>query len=249
MTMQDWTRMGLPRRVEPELLDELPADNPDAVKSRSDLRRVNRLMGNASVLLRALDPVVQEKRPRDLVELGAGDGTLMLRLARDRHEQWPAMRVTLIDRQPCVSADTLDAIRMLGWQVDVLSIDVFDWLAQTEIAVDTIVIANLFVHHFAGESLRDLLRGLARHAQAFVCCEPRRSAVGLTGSHLLGVIGCNAITRHDAVLSVHAGFSGSELTSIWRQSCSPDHAWELGESAAGLFSHLFVAHRLASECR
>ena len=245
MTMQSWMRPGLPRRVEPELLDELAADNPDAVKSRNDLQRVNRLMGNVSVLLRALDPIAQEKMPQHIVELGAGDGSLMLRLARARHEHWPAMRVTLVDRQPCVSADTLDAIRTLGWQVDVLAVDVFDWLLQIEVAVDTIVIANLFVHHFAGESLRELLRGLARHAQAFVCCEPRRSVVALAGSHLLGVIGCNAITRHDAVLSVHAGFSGSELTSIWRQSCASDDAWGLRESAARLFSHLFVAHRLS----
>lgn len=244
MTMQSRMRTGLPRRVEPELLDELPADHPDAVKSRSDLRRVNRLMGNASVLLRALDPIVQEKNPKHLVELGAGDGTLMLRIAHDRHEQWPAMHVTLLDRQPCVSADTLGAIRKLGWQVDVLAVDVFDWLAKAQVPADTIVIANLFVHHFAGDSLSDLLRGLARHAQAFVCCEPRRSTVALAGSHLLGVIGCNAITRHDAVLSVHAGFTGSELTAIWQQSCAPYDTWEIGESGAGLFSHLFAARTL-----
>ncbi|MEO6138308.1 MAG: hypothetical protein ABIP11_06555 [Luteimonas sp.] len=245
MTMPSWMRTGLPRRVEPELLDELPPDHPDAVKSRSDLQRVNRLMGNASVLLRALDPVIQEKRPRHLVELGAGDGTLMLRVARERHQRWPAMHVTLVDRQPCVSVATLDAIRMLGWQVDVLAVDVFDWLAKAEVPADTIVIANLFVHHFAGESLTALLRGLAQHAQAFVCCEPRRSVVALAGSHLLGVIGCNAITRHDAVLSVHAGFIGSELTAIWQRSCAPDDTWEIRESGARLFSHLFAARRLS----
>ena len=245
MNMPSPINTGLPRRIEPELLDELPADDPSAVKSRSDLRRVNRLMGNASVLLRALDPIVQKKIPRHLVELGAGDGTLMLRIARDRHETWPAMRVTLVDRQPCISMDTLDAIRKLGWRVDVLAIDVFDWLAQSEVAGDTIVIANLFVHHFVEESLRDLLHGLARHAQAFVCCEPRRSVVALAGSHLLGVIGCNAVTRHDAVLSVHAGFTGIELSSIWGQSCAPAESWAIRESAAGLFSHLFVANRHA----
>ncbi len=244
--MQSWIRTGLPRRVEPELLDELPADHPDAVKSRNDLRRVNRLMGNASALLRALNPIVQEKIPKYLVELGAGDGTLMLRLARDRHEYWPAMHVTLLDRQPCVSADTLDAIRKLGWQVDVLAVDVFDWLAKAQVPADTIVIANLFVHHFAGELLSELLRGIARNTRAFVCCEPRRSVVALAGSHLLGVIGCNAITRHDAVLSVHAGFTGSELTSIWRQSCAPDDGGEIRESAVGLFSHLFVTRRLSA---
>ena len=46
------------RRVEPELLDALPADDPRAVRSREDLRRINRLMGNQSVLGNALDGIV-----------------------------------------------------------------------------------------------------------------------------------------------------------------------------------------------
>ena len=35
-----------PRVVIPELLDHLPADEPEALRSRRDLRRVNWLMGN-----------------------------------------------------------------------------------------------------------------------------------------------------------------------------------------------------------
>ncbi len=236
-------RARLPRRVQPELLDTLPADDPQAVRSRQDLRRVNWLMGNAAVLRRALDGIIDAETSPHLVELGAGDGSLMQALARRRGTRWRDARVTLIDRQPCVGATTLHAIRNSGWQVEVAASDVFDWLAQAQTSPNAIVIANLFMHHFAPTELARLMRAIAQHAGAFVCCEPRRSRVALAGSHLLGLLGCNAITRHDAVVSVHAGFSDHELTTMWPAPMANGSQWQLTETSAGLFGHRFVAIR------
>ena len=42
------------RSLQAELLDELPADDPRAVGSRRDLRRINALMGNARLMARAV---------------------------------------------------------------------------------------------------------------------------------------------------------------------------------------------------
>ncbi|MEX2496537.1 MAG: methyltransferase domain-containing protein [Woeseia sp.] len=234
------SRTHLARRVQPELLDELPADDPRAVRSRGDLRRVNRLMGSLHLLRRALDKAGPAS-PRRLIELGAGDGTMMLRLARSRAQQWPKTEVTLLDMQPVVSAGTLSAIRDLGWSVDVDETDVLDWIERSDADSDAIVFANLFVHHFEGDRLARLLAGIAGRSRLFVCCEPRRTAMTLAGSHLMALIGCNEVTRHDAVLSVHAGFRDKELSSVWQRSCAG--TWRLDESAAGLFSHMFVAKR------
>ena len=44
------------RVLEPEWLDELPPQDPRAVRSRADLRRVNWLMGNARLIARVLSP-------------------------------------------------------------------------------------------------------------------------------------------------------------------------------------------------
>ncbi len=237
------SRAGMPRRVEPEWLDELPADDPRAVRSRRDLRRVNRLMGNASILLPEIDRVMGTTANPHLVELGAGDGSLMLQLARRRSQRWAGTRVTLIDRQPVVAAATLDAFRDLGMTAQVKACDVFDWLADPRAARVDLVIANLFVHHFDGQALKQLLHAIARSARAFVCMEPRRSRLALAGSHLLGAVGCNATTRHDAVLSVHAGFRDREITEIWPQLADSGHDWAVRETSAGLFGHLFVAVR------
>ena len=78
-------------------------------------------------------------------------------------------------------------------------------------------------------------------ADTFVCCEPRRARLALVGSRLLGLIGCNAVTRHDALISVHAGFRGTELSDAWRAACGD--GWTLEERAAGPFSHVFGATR------
>ncbi len=238
-----------PREVVPELLDSLAADDPLAIGSRADLRRINRIMGAQSLLIRALDPLLRESSgPVKLVELGAGDGSLLLRVAQRRANAWPQVRLGLLDLQPVVSDDTLQRYRRLGWECEVLRVDVFDWLArdvppaqiQGQDAADApIIIANLFLHHFEGERLAALLAGVAANARAVVCIEPRRSPGALFGSHLLGAIGCNRVTRHDAVVSVRAGFRGRELTALWPQN----DQWRLDEGDAGLFSHRFVAVR------
>lgn len=221
------------RRLEPEWLDELPGDDPRAVRSRRDLRLMNRIMGHASIIEAALRAVVVSDTPR-IAELGAGDGTLLLRIAAKM--KWPGgADIVLVDRQPVVSADTGERYRKLGCRVAIDGADVFEWLQGAGARFDAIV-ANLFLHHFEGEPLAMLLRLAAARTDAFIACEPRRARMPLAGSHMLGLIGCNDVTRHDAVLSVRAGFTGRELSDAW-----PGDGWTLEERKAGLFSHLFVA--------
>lgn len=119
-----------PRTVASETLDYLPATDPRAVRSRADLRRINRLMGASSVLAHALRHAIPP--PRSMVEIGAGDGTLMLALARRLAGNWPAVRLTLLDRQMLVSDQTMNAFDRLGWSVDVLTMDVEHWLQEGE---------------------------------------------------------------------------------------------------------------------
>jgi len=70
-----------------------------------------------------------------------------------------------------------------------------------------------------------------------VALEPRRHFAARLGCELLWMIGCNRVTRHDARLSVRAGFRGQELSSLWPNI----DGWSAHEQPAGLFSHLFVA--------
>ena len=67
---------------------------------------MNRLMRHEVLLRGALVSHVKTS-PGHIVELGAGDGTIMLKLAEQMYREWPDVRVTLVDRQRVVARKTL----------------------------------------------------------------------------------------------------------------------------------------------
>jgi hypothetical protein len=225
------------RIVQPEILDALSPDDPRALRSRRDLRRVNAWMRNHSIMADALKNNLNSHAPGKITELGAGDGNFLLPVAQKLSSHWQNINVTLLDLQKNVPAETLMAFSKFGWRAEAVVADVFDWLQSSE----EVVIANLFLHHFENEQLAELLRIISERAKLFVAIEPRRAPLPLFFSRLLWAIGCNDVTRHDATVSVRAGFSGKELSALW-----PDKQnWRLTEHRAGLFSHLFIACRSA----
>jgi hypothetical protein len=123
--------------------------------------------------------------------------------------------------------------------VDVVTADVFACIEGECAASIDVVTANLFLHHFSAPDLARLFSRIAQLTRLFVGCEPRRSALALGGSRMLWAVGCNEVSRHDAVASVRAGFAGNELSALWPR----DGRWQLAERPAGLFSHSFVALR------
>jgi SAM-dependent methyltransferase len=223
------------RSVEPELLDELPSCDPRAQRSRRDLRRVNAWMGNARLVANHL----RDEQPRDVIELGAGDGTFLLAVAKRLGKRWAGTRATLVDRQDLLSDETKEQFSLRGWSVKAAKADVFDWLGAQPMDSVNIVIANLFLHHFSEQELRRLLALVAERADLLVACEPKRSPLALAGTRLLPLIGCNGVTRHDALVSVGAGFNGNALSELWPEKQN----WRLVEKSSGMFSHVFVARR------
>jgi SAM-dependent methyltransferase len=235
--------MTLVRVVEPELLDGLTEQDPAAQRSRRDLRRVHLAMGTRRILINALQSLVPGAPPAPLrvLELGAGDGTLLLGVARAQRIQWPIVQLTLLDRQQLLETDTVAAYAAAGWTARALIGDALDWAdPQQPGARFDLIVANLFLHHFEPAPLARLLTAVAARCDCFVACEPRRAALALAGSHLIGALGVNAVTRADAVASVHAGFAGKELSAFWPASAP---GWTLSEYPAGFFSHCLTAVR------
>src|SRR6185312_6816704 len=141
-----------------------------------------------------------------ILELGAGDGTLALRIATCLASSWPVAELTLLDRQALVSASTGTAFAHLGWSLRPLTLDVLEWARaptqQQRSGRWDVILANLFLHHFDTAELRELLAAAADRCEAFIACEPRRSPAALIGSRLLPALGVSPDTRHDAVISV-----------------------------------------------
>ena len=235
------------RIVRPEILDELPVADPRAIRSRRDLQRVNRVMGSCGILSRALRRALApapQRAPLRILELGAGDGSLALRIATHLATRWPEAELTLLDRQALLGEATGTAFAHLGWTLRPLTVDVLEWArAPTQQQPSgrwDVALANLFLHHFEEDGLRALFAAVAARCDVFVACEPRRNLPALLGSRLLPALGVSADTLHDAIVSVRAGFLGCELSRLW--PAGKTH-WRLEERSAGPFSHLFVATR------
>lgn len=200
-----------PRTIVPELLDHLPADDPEAVRSRRDLRRINFLMGNERWVCRtvkALDPAVVG---RGIYEIGAGEGALTGKLAT----MFPAAPMTACDLAPRPAGL---ALRVL-WQRG----DLFKMPTPTSGGV---AVANLFLHHFEGYALRALGKWLAGF-DALVISEPDRARL----PHFLGKTmhpWINRVTRHDMHVSIDAGFGTGELPAMLGLD---DGGWHCRESS------------------
>ena len=227
------------RVVLPERLDILSADDPKAQRARRDLQRVHRAMRSLSIIRQALDWLALDTAPRRILELGAGDGSLLLRLGRSKHRAWPNVQLTLLDRQDLITPSMSTQFAALGWEARPLRSDAIAWASSEQSVCYDLCITTLFLHHFPNDTLAILLAAVARRARAFIACEPSRNRTSRIGSHLLGILGANDVTREDGVTSVAAGFLDQELTALW----PPVPRWAVREYFAWPFSHCFVARR------
>ena len=214
----------MPRTLQPELLDSLPPDHPDARHSRRDLRLINTVMGNHRWVARTVLPLL---RPGErALELGAGTGELGQRLAArgaavdgldfaPRPPDWPAAR---------------------EWHVS----DLRDFNGYENYAA---VVANLLLHHLTETELGELGAKLGRRTRIVVASEPARSR---RSQRLFAAIAPwfrpNHVTLHDAQVSIAAGFTGDELP---RALGFAPEAWDCRCTTTAFGAYRMVALRRA----
>jgi len=213
----------MPRQLQPELLDALPPEHPDAVHSRRDLRLINSVMGNHRWMARTLTDILRDDGRT--LEIGAGTGELGRRLAStDR----PADGLDLTPRPSDWPSDR-------DWhRTDLLT---FDGYGRYDA-----VIGNLIFHHFSDTELAALGRSLrSSSVRVIVACEPTRSAFSQRLFALVApLFRANRVTLHDAHVSIAAGFLADELPSLLGLT-QPDWAWRCHCTMLG--SYRMVARR------
>jgi hypothetical protein len=181
------------RTLEPELLDSLPPDHPDALHNRRDLRLTNTILGNHRWLVRTLPALM--RGDETALELGAGTGELGLKLIRcgvpaAGLDLWPRPR-----DWPATSA----------WhQHDLKTFEGYD--------AYPVIFGNLIFHQFSDAELRELGQRLRPAARIIVACEPARRKLSQILFRSIGpLLGANHVSLHDAHVSIAAGFRGFEL--------------------------------------
>ena len=187
------------RQVLPELLDSLTHDDPEAIRSRVNIRLVNHIMGNYRWVCKTLRQVAA--RDYRVLELGAGDGTLA-KLAWAEGTAHPA-RWSAIDLAPAPAHWPCEAL----WHQQ-------DLLTFTELPDAEVIIANLLLHQFHDAQLTALGRCLPASCRTLITCEPARHWLhSLQGRLLAEIARFDRVTRHDMQLSIRGGFVGDELAA------------------------------------
>lgn len=184
------------RVLQPELLDSLPPDHPDALHNRRDLRLTNRVLGNYRWITGTLSDL--PRPPGKVLEIGAGTGELGEHLASrgiatDGLDLWPTPAGWPADRR---------------WhRADLLTFGGYDDYP--------VIIGNLIFHQFTAGQLAELGEKLRRSAKVIIACEPlRRRSSQVLFATLAPLFGANHVSLHDAHVSVAAGFRSDELPQM-----------------------------------
>jgi 2-polyprenyl-3-methyl-5-hydroxy-6-metoxy-1,4-benzoquinol methylase len=201
----------MPRTIQPELLDTLSPQHPDAVHSRRDLRIINRILG----LHRWLEESLRSRlRPGERVlEIGAGTGELAVRLNRNG-----------------IPTDGLDFVEAPdGWPSE------RNWHAKDLREFDgysdySVVVGNLVFHHLTDQELTELGARLRRSSRLIIACEPARQKFAQFLFRILGpLFGASHVTLHDGHVSIAGGFCQDELPDVlglnrdeWAIECSAE---------------------------
>ena len=217
--------LPMQRHLQPELLDSLPADHPDALRNRRDLRVVNFALGNHRWLARTL--ARELSAGEQALEIGAGTGELGLRLAA----------------QGC-AVDGLDLWpRPTNWPAGA------EWHRESLLTFAgygsyQAVIGNLIFHQFSPADLASLGRLLRESVRVIVACEPaRRRFSQLLYAVAAPLLGANYVSRHDGHVSIAAGFRDDELPKFL--GLDPQQ-WEWRCRSTALGAYRLVAVRRAT---
>jgi len=192
--------------VKPEILDSLDASDPAAIRSRQDLRNINWFMRGEAWIIKQLEGIEGLTK---VVEIGAGDGYLASRI-KNEFSNVEVIAVDLLDRPKGVSEG-------VEWRSeDVMKSDCFD--------SETVVIANLFIHHLDDKDLFNLGEKIS-DCRTIIMAEPHRYWFSKLLGYLLFPF-INHVTRHDMIVSIDAGFRFGELAGLI------DVDWHWDERAA-----------------
>lgn len=215
------------RIVEPEILDSLPEDHPDALANRNDIRQINHLQGNFRWISRQVQKhgAVNEA----LLELGAGAGDLGLYLAKKGAIAPDLQSVTGLDlwKRP--------KHWPAKWQwtrEDITQFNAFEDHPS--------IVANLILHQFEDPILKSLGKQMAKNSRVIIVNEPLRSRMGLAGLHLLRLKGLSYVSVNDGAISIRAGFRKGELPAILNLE---SNKWMIEEYETLLGSYRMVALR------
>jgi SAM-dependent methyltransferase len=207
---------AMQRTLTPELMDDPDVPRRELGRALRYIRAVNRGLGGVKALMSHLQAWSRrwpKDRPVTLLDVATGSADLPLAACRWAKDAGFDLRVTAIDKH----GETLEFARERTRGVEAISLARVDALEMDERFAPgsfDYVHAGLFLHHLPEEHVVQVLRSMDRAAsKGLVWNDLVRSEVGYRVIKIL-TIGQPRIVKHDARVSVLAGFTKEEAEGL-----------------------------------
>ncbi len=196
-----------------ELLDQKRGAAREVEKSLRDIARINRYLGGAKVVEKAIWPLLQGRKSATILDIGTGSADIprfLVEKAARRGVKLTIFAADLLERHLEVAKrDSQSFPTLFPLGADAFSLPIRDN------GVD-IVLASLFLHHFRVPQIETLFGEFARVSKlGFIANDTIRDAVPLAFFRLTAPIFAKSyLTRYDAVASIRRAYTAAEMRAI-----------------------------------
>jgi ubiquinone/menaquinone biosynthesis C-methylase UbiE len=204
------------RASEPELMDGANLDLDELEANFRDIRRVNRLLGGVSTVLRHL-PALIDQHPADepitILDLATGSADIPLAIRR-----WANRNGRSVDIVASDASDEMLAVARRHLS-NAAGIGLARYDARAVPLPDRqfdIVLCSLSLHHFEPDDAVLVLKEMDRLGRrGFIVNDLRRGRTGFVAAWLAAhATTRNRLTRNDAPLSVRRAYTPAELAEL-----------------------------------
>ena len=199
------------RTYDAEAMDDLSLPETELKRALADISRVNRYLGGHRSSIEALKPYLyRHKEPLCILDIGCGNGEFLRYLARFCRKHGYEVRLIGWDINP----RSVASAAALAAEFPEISIEEKNILDFPELpGHNTVVICNLFLHHFRESEIKKLLdTWLDDTCKAIVINDLHRNKLAYYLFRLFGAIFMKSeVARSDGAISIRRGFLRAEL--------------------------------------
>jgi hypothetical protein len=219
--------MPAPRHLTPEHMDDPHASPQDLAAALRYLRTVNARLGGTKAALRQFQrwardwPQGDARGPIRILDIGAGSCDIPLAIARWARQAGHRVCITAVDRHPVTCGLAREFLAAHGGEaaadITIVQEDALRLTEGFEAGAFDYAHAGLFLHHLRDVEVMTALRIMQRLSMRGVIWNDLVRVMWPRVMLWPALIGAPAIVRHDAIVSVQAGFTRSEAMDMARR--------------------------------
>ena len=207
------------RRRRSEHMDDPSISREELADALRFIRLVNRRLGGARAALRPIETWVatrDRRQPLRVLDIGTGSADIPLAIVDWARRAGQSIQITAVDNHPTTLSLATEHIGTTP-EIALVQCDALKLMEQFEPGAFDIAHAGMFLHHLHDMEVMTVLRIMERLTTIGVIWNDlTRRAIDRVAVRLM-TVGLPVHVRHDARVSVEAGFTKREALDIARR--------------------------------